>query len=1581
MEYSTSQEEQQGTGSSPSIASWPTANQSITEQGVLPGASLQHDIIIQPSSPGLDSEDEAHIDIELLSQQVDVVTYSHHSSPESVEVEDEDIVEQIPDEEVAVGAVEVTVWSTFDDQEPSSMESDMINQSSLDVVNQSLSNPTNQSSSSADGINDQSSSNLVDESSVDVIHSSTVMMDNQSSVDVIHSSTADVMMDNQSSVDVIHSSTADVMMDNQSSVDVTADVSLSAAIEQSVDNDKIQYHPTSYGDHPTSYGEQPMSDDLNLEVDYSSGQEVKVKEPAGILEENDATPLLVDEDMIMKTSQAVSGANVDSQDGLAASDGNVGSQDGLTVISGDNGPAGKGSNIDSQNRPAGSDDNINDDGSSLERGKDTNTSVINTAVSVTSDGPDNPVTVISGANTDVIDGSMSVIRHQVRKQAVVIPRAMDPALEAFSHDEVPLIREPLPKVFCQSTDSEEVVYKVKVLDQGKEPSLSQSHVSCFIPSPIVFSASLSFPKSQQLNSTSEVKISSSCSRPSHLQSSPHHGSEDQSNRREVTPVLNASYAASTCLKKNNTVDGDVLEKQGVDSKQQEKDFLYQTDSETGSEMEVRLESLSNPQSLEQSLLRDEREEIGELKDKLEEETIQQQSEDISSQSKDSSPVSQSYPVAPPTHVDPPPPSATNVSPPSPIPPVSISPFVSISTPPALPPVFLRNPRNFHSLVQSAIWFKASNVQTQNGRKTSGKGHQKERVHQKGTGLQGTPDRPKTSHQKSITPSGRNQVKQGSKESGHQKSRSPDIGHSETTILDENCQAKQSQELTPEIGPQKSETFNEENQMRYDQKLTKAAPQKSKTTDISRMKNKTSDASHQKDKTRKSRTHLKSKTTGASHHKSKTTDSSCQRTQDRTIDGKNFARSKDGHQKKKGTQDKLLRAILSQPLTIWKDIFSTGGSNGESSDPNSALPVKETGNSTVEEGHETGFRSSPPEEECEETGFRSPTEEECEEVGFRSTPEEEEHEEIGFKYSSAEEEMEFRSPAEENDQQERSTSIITTPLEEAEFATSVVTPAKEITGSASIIGLVPGQEMTKSSLKEGSNQLVKMRESSSTPVIVLASDKERDSSDRCDRERTEQIGVIMGASDQRGGASDQRGGASDQRGGASDQRGGASDQRGGALDQKAGTFDRDMTVDEKLQSKVYKGEPQSREIDEGEFQSRETVEEEPHNRKIDNEEPRSKEIDDGELQSSEMYEGEPQSREIDDGELQSREMYEGEPQSREIDEGELQSREMYEGELQSREMYEGEPQSKEIDDGELQSREMYEGEPQSREMYEGEPQSREISEAVDEEPQNRKREHQKREMYGVGMKSLEDVAMDKKREEKLRGVVALEDNERLVAKTKDEEMVLEDSEGEKDVGMLGKNEVLEGSVGEVLEGRGGEVLKGRLEGSVDGVLEDSVGKVVEDSVGEVLEGSVGEVVEDSVGEVLEGSVEEVVEGSVGEVVEGSVGEVLEGSVEEVVESSVGGSVGEVSEDGEEEMEDDDVSTCDDTTDNIEDIDLPNTMIVDVKGSQSPIIHYLCSPEDSKLLIEALVAHVLHSITWCNMIYNSRPFQWLLSPLLG
>jgi hypothetical protein len=117
----------------------PTLSQEIpllSERGasqVLPpalqaGLEMQHDVIIS-SGLGTDSPIE-------IEQQVDVVTMEPldlESEPHPIEAEAEnDLGEQIPDEEVAVGAMEVTVWSTeveYQEAPPTETE-DMINQSS-----------------------------------------------------------------------------------------------------------------------------------------------------------------------------------------------------------------------------------------------------------------------------------------------------------------------------------------------------------------------------------------------------------------------------------------------------------------------------------------------------------------------------------------------------------------------------------------------------------------------------------------------------------------------------------------------------------------------------------------------------------------------------------------------------------------------------------------------------------------------------------------------------------------------------------------------------------------------------------------------------------------------------------------------------------------------------------------------------------------------------------------------------------------------------------------------------------------------------------------------------------------------------------------------------------------------------------------------------------------------------------------------------------------------------------------------------------------------------------------------------------
>ena len=112
---------------------------------VLPDAlqqELQHTIFISPSGTStLDLDTETPpIAVE---QQVDVVTMeSSEDSEEVMEAEvgvAADLGEQILDEEVAVGAMEVTVWSTEDQETPPVETEDMINQSSTSIGLEELS--------------------------------------------------------------------------------------------------------------------------------------------------------------------------------------------------------------------------------------------------------------------------------------------------------------------------------------------------------------------------------------------------------------------------------------------------------------------------------------------------------------------------------------------------------------------------------------------------------------------------------------------------------------------------------------------------------------------------------------------------------------------------------------------------------------------------------------------------------------------------------------------------------------------------------------------------------------------------------------------------------------------------------------------------------------------------------------------------------------------------------------------------------------------------------------------------------------------------------------------------------------------------------------------------------------------------------------------------------------------------------------------------------------------------------------------------------------------------------------------------
>lgn len=121
------------------VISWPAGTHNFSQaipilsgrglSQVLPDAlqaELQHAVIISSGRSGL-GDAEPPIEVE---PQVDVVTMESESYEQESSTYD-DLGEQIPDEEVAVGAMEVTVWSTVDQE--GAEDVDMINQSSSNL--------------------------------------------------------------------------------------------------------------------------------------------------------------------------------------------------------------------------------------------------------------------------------------------------------------------------------------------------------------------------------------------------------------------------------------------------------------------------------------------------------------------------------------------------------------------------------------------------------------------------------------------------------------------------------------------------------------------------------------------------------------------------------------------------------------------------------------------------------------------------------------------------------------------------------------------------------------------------------------------------------------------------------------------------------------------------------------------------------------------------------------------------------------------------------------------------------------------------------------------------------------------------------------------------------------------------------------------------------------------------------------------------------------------------------------------------------------------------------------------------------
>ncbi len=139
--HSSEEQEYSTTPSSSSQSHLPILSDHRGISQVLPDAiqeGLQHAIFISSSGASTLDLDTVAPPIQ-VEQQVDVVTmesYEQDSEPLDSEGESEvnnDLGEQIPDEEVAVGAMEVTVWSTEDQETPPMETEDMINQSSTSI--------------------------------------------------------------------------------------------------------------------------------------------------------------------------------------------------------------------------------------------------------------------------------------------------------------------------------------------------------------------------------------------------------------------------------------------------------------------------------------------------------------------------------------------------------------------------------------------------------------------------------------------------------------------------------------------------------------------------------------------------------------------------------------------------------------------------------------------------------------------------------------------------------------------------------------------------------------------------------------------------------------------------------------------------------------------------------------------------------------------------------------------------------------------------------------------------------------------------------------------------------------------------------------------------------------------------------------------------------------------------------------------------------------------------------------------------------------------------------------------------------
>lgn len=115
-----------------------TSQVELAGDGIQTSLSHQDLVVTSPICSWHTSHAYTETPIE-VEQQVDVITMETYdpedieSDPESIEYEN-GLGEQIPDEEVAVGAMEVTVWSTEDHETPPTNETeDIINQSSSNI--------------------------------------------------------------------------------------------------------------------------------------------------------------------------------------------------------------------------------------------------------------------------------------------------------------------------------------------------------------------------------------------------------------------------------------------------------------------------------------------------------------------------------------------------------------------------------------------------------------------------------------------------------------------------------------------------------------------------------------------------------------------------------------------------------------------------------------------------------------------------------------------------------------------------------------------------------------------------------------------------------------------------------------------------------------------------------------------------------------------------------------------------------------------------------------------------------------------------------------------------------------------------------------------------------------------------------------------------------------------------------------------------------------------------------------------------------------------------------------------------------